>query len=101
MPSSEREVFEALRCALGQDFVVFHSVSWRGRGKKPDGEADFLIAHPDLGLLVLEMAGDADDETFEALLYVGTSGATTHLALVASQPIIERLKHAAVGPLVS
>ena len=55
VPSSERQVFDALRCGLDDDYVVFHSVAWHGRGRKPDGEADFLIAHPDLGLLVLEV----------------------------------------------
>ena len=57
VPSSERQVFDALRCGLDDDYVVFHSVAWHGRGRKPDGEADFLIAHPDLGLLVLEVKG--------------------------------------------
>lgn len=57
MPSSERQVFDALRRSLDDEYVVFHSVPWHGRGKKPDGEADFLIAHPDLGLLVLEVKG--------------------------------------------
>ena len=56
-PSSERRVHEALRTGLDGSFVVFHSVSWHGRNRKPDGEVDFLVAHADLGLLVLEVKG--------------------------------------------
>lgn len=56
-PTSERRVHEALRTGLDESFVVFHSVSWHGRGRKPDGEVDFLVAHADLGLLVIEVKG--------------------------------------------
>jgi hypothetical protein len=59
-PDSEVEVFRALT-GLDDRFTVFHSVSWhRGEGK-PDGEADFLIAHPELGFLVLEVKGGGID----------------------------------------
>ena len=56
-PASERRVHEALRLGLDDTFVVFHSVSWHGRNRKPDGEVDFLVAHADLGLLVIEVKG--------------------------------------------
>ncbi len=56
-PTSERRVYEQLARTLDDRFVVFHSLAWHGRGKKPDGEADFVIAHPDLGMLVLEVKG--------------------------------------------
>ena len=56
-PTSERRVHEHLARTLDDRFVVFHSLAWHGRGKKPDGEVDFLIAHPDLGMLVLEVKG--------------------------------------------
>ncbi len=55
-PDSERRVLDALKTTLDDDFVVFHSVAWHGRRGKPDGEVDFLIAHPN-GLLVLEVKG--------------------------------------------
>ena len=57
MPDSERAVFERLNATLGDSYLVFHSVAWHGRGRKPDGEVDFLVAHPDLGLLVIEVKG--------------------------------------------
>jgi len=56
-PESERRVYQYLARTLDDRFVVFHSLAWHGRGRKPDGEVDFLIAHPDLGMLVLEVKG--------------------------------------------
>ncbi len=56
-PTSERRVHEALRTGLDDSFVVFYSVSWHGRNRKPDGEVDFLVAHADLGMLVIEVKG--------------------------------------------
>src|SRR5437870_12353028 len=55
-PDSERRVFAALESSLSRDFVVFHSLAWHGRRGKPDGEIDFLIAHPE-GLIALEVKG--------------------------------------------
>ena len=57
MPNSERVVHARLRETLDDSFVVFHSVAWHGRGAKPDGEIDFVVAHPTLGLLLLEVKG--------------------------------------------
>ena len=59
---SEREVYAALRDQLDRSFLVFHSYPWlrlwRGdREALSEGEADFVVAHPDRGLLVLEVKG--------------------------------------------
>lgn len=56
--SSEVRTYEALD-TLDDDFHVFHGVTWQSRshGRARDGEADFLVAHPTLGLLVLEVKG--------------------------------------------
>lgn len=56
--NAERKVFEAL-LGLPSSFVVFYSVGWQSRkdGYARDGEADFVIAHPDYGVLVLEVKG--------------------------------------------
>ena len=56
-PTSERRVYDYLERTLDERFVVFHSLAWHGRANKADGEVDFLIAHPDLGMLVLEVKG--------------------------------------------
>ncbi|MFO7692116.1 MAG: NERD domain-containing protein [Vicinamibacterales bacterium] len=57
---AERRVYEALAGLLGPDYCVFYSVAWLTRATGPaarDGEADFVIAHSDLGVLVLEVKG--------------------------------------------
>ena len=56
--SAEVRTYEALD-TLDDDFHVFYGVTWQSRngGRARDGEADFLVAHPDLGLLVLEVKG--------------------------------------------
>lgn len=55
-PDSEVRVFESLQ-SLDDSFAVFHSIGWHRDSGKPDGEADFLVAHPELGLLVIEVKG--------------------------------------------
>jgi hypothetical protein len=51
--------YEACKQQLSNDFHVFHSVSWISRhsGDAKDGEADFLICHPDRGFVVVEIKG--------------------------------------------
>lgn len=56
---AERKTFDSLS-ALGSSFSVFYSVAWQVRDPKSgarDGEADFIIAHPELGLMILEVKG--------------------------------------------
>lgn len=60
-PDSEREVFRSLASTLSDEFAVFHGVAWHRHDHQPDGEADFLVAHPELGLLVLEVKGGGID----------------------------------------
>ncbi len=57
---AERMLYEAFRDTLGDDYTVFHSVAWQSvdrRGRARDGETDFVIAHPQRGILVLEVKG--------------------------------------------
>lgn len=54
--AAEMDLYERLN-NLGGDFVAFHSVAWIGQGRRSVGEIDFLIAHPDYGVLVLEVKG--------------------------------------------
>ena len=45
---------------LDDAYVVFHHVGWVAHDKRKhphDGEADFVIAHPDRGVLVIEVKG--------------------------------------------
>ncbi|MDY7080257.1 MAG: ATP-binding domain-containing protein [Chloroflexota bacterium] len=57
---AERQLYEAFRDGLDNDYIVFHSVAWLsldGEGRPCDGETDFVIAHPQRGILVLEAKG--------------------------------------------
>ena len=58
--TSERPVFEALRDQLDSKYTIVHSYpwirSWRD-GALSEGEADFVITHPNKGLLILEVKG--------------------------------------------
>jgi hypothetical protein len=59
---AERLLYEAFRDKLDNSYTVFHSVAWQsldGEGRPRDGEADFVIAHPKRGILVLEAKGGA------------------------------------------
>ncbi len=55
---AERHVYQSLR-TLPDAYTVFYGVAWLGRTKAgtQDGEADFVIVHPDQGVLVLEVKG--------------------------------------------
>ena len=59
--TSEEPVYVALRDQLDDDFTVLHSYPWlrpwRGEGALTEGEADFVVVHPQHGLLVLEVKG--------------------------------------------
>lgn len=58
--SSERPVFEALRDQLDSKYTIVHSYPWLRpwrHGALSEGEADFVIVHPDRGILILEVKG--------------------------------------------
>ncbi len=57
---AEQKLYRMFQEQLPDDFVVFHSVAWQVRDIRTgaeDGEADFLIAHADFGILVIEVKG--------------------------------------------
>jgi hypothetical protein len=57
---AERLLYRAFQEKLPDNFTVFHQVRWQVRnlhsGAK-DGEADFVIACPNLGILIVEVKG--------------------------------------------
>lgn len=59
---SEKIVANSLK-RLSDEWVVLHHVSWQSerRGKQGDGEADFVVIHPQLGMLVIEVKGGGID----------------------------------------
>jgi len=57
---AERRLYEALAHQLDDEWAVLHHVKWIGNdefGRPRDGEADFVVAHPYKGVLVLEVKG--------------------------------------------
>ena len=58
--SSESKVFDALKRSLDDSWTVYYSRPWYGlsiTGGEIEGEADFILAHPDRGILFLEVKG--------------------------------------------
>ena len=57
---AEGKVFDALEERLDDAWDVFHSMAWVVRDKKAgsdDGEIDFVLVHPEEGVLCLEVKG--------------------------------------------
>lgn len=60
--AAEIRVFDALAAQLGPNWTVFYSRPWLGEtasGAEIDGESDFVVAHPDHGVLFIEVKGGA------------------------------------------
>jgi hypothetical protein len=57
---AERTLFFAFQKDLPEEYVIFHSIAWQvydiSNGVR-DGEADFIVAHPELGVIILEVKG--------------------------------------------
>lgn len=61
-PMSERIVLDAIKKNLSDEWHVFHSFDYVTRDlnrKRWDGEIDFLLYHPQKGMLVIEVKGGA------------------------------------------
>jgi len=59
---AERFLYRSFKDQLSDDYRVFHSVRWNMREPsrqhpQANGEADFLIAHREFGILILEVKG--------------------------------------------
>lgn len=57
---AELKLFAAFETQLAADYTVFHSVAWQLRdkgGELQDGETDFIVVHPDYGVLIVEVKG--------------------------------------------
>ncbi|MCO5298052.1 MAG: NERD domain-containing protein [Fimbriimonadaceae bacterium] len=58
---AEAAVFDALRDSLEDRYTVFHSLAWKDATRRgdpaQDREADFVVCHPDLGVMVVEVKG--------------------------------------------
>ncbi|MDQ3672728.1 MAG: ATP-dependent helicase [Actinomycetota bacterium] len=57
---AETLAFRQLRDEVSNEFTALHHVPWKSPDKKRrtvEGEADFVLVHPELGALVLEVKG--------------------------------------------
>ncbi|MEN8123178.1 MAG: NERD domain-containing protein/DEAD/DEAH box helicase [Bacteroidota bacterium] len=59
-PNAEKLIYDALQ-QLSDDYYVFHSYRWQGSFKEryKNGENDFMVYHPKLGILIIEVKGGA------------------------------------------
>ena len=56
--NAEKKLFQIFETELSDDYVVFHSAWWQHIGYViEDREADFIIVHPEKGILILEAKG--------------------------------------------
>jgi hypothetical protein len=87
---AEWRLFERLRDGTPDELVVFHSVAWLvpgDDGKPRQGEADFVLAHPERGALVLEVKGGS-------VRYDGASGKWFSTGKSGDNPIKDPAKQA-------
>ena len=61
-PESEKVVWNALRVGLPEPWAVIHSLNYVAQSgqKRREGEVDFLLIHPKVGIIALEVKGDAE-----------------------------------------
>lgn len=54
---AEHELYEALRHGLSDDYFVYYGLGLLDRDRAREGEVDFLVLHPERGMLVIECKG--------------------------------------------
>lgn len=75
---AELELYEKFE-KLSDKFIVLHAVKWFARERGTVGEVDFVIAHPDLGVLIMEVKG-GDVEVKQGIWYsTGYTGRTSEI----------------------
>ena len=78
---AEAEVYRLCRDRLPDRVVVLHRVEWilrQANVEAGDGEADFLVCDPDVGLLVLEVKGGGITHDAADRWYSTDRGGQTH-----------------------
>ena len=54
---AESVLFDAIKQSLPEDFFVYHGLNYISQTDAHEGEADFLVLHRELGMLVIECKG--------------------------------------------
>jgi hypothetical protein len=72
---AERLLFREFQRQLPDDFIVMHSVGWLSRNRKRnfDGEVDFVVVHPNYGVLLLEVKGGTLQGAWSSDIWISTS----------------------------
>ncbi len=100
---AELEVLDALRATLPKGFHIFYNCDWHYQSEtsnRQDGEADFIIAHENLGIAVLEVKGgvisrDSKDRQWHSRDRAGNTHAIKnpiHQARDSKHVILQKLK---------
>ncbi len=95
---AERLVHDRPRAALPPEYRIYPNVEWVGASRKGgpayDGEADLVIAHPDRGILVLEVKSGEPRKDAAGQWWIGGNP-------LSRSPFVqaEDSKHALVGKL--
>ena len=80
--AAERRLYESFQRGLDDHYTVLHGTRWLlkpGSGPAREGEADFILAHPDREVLVLEVKGGAIAYDASAGVWTSTDkGGTMH-----------------------
>lgn len=85
---AEVRVYNRLAEVLNDTFHVFYSSPWLGTdrlGNEKDGECDFLVAHPDHGILAIEVKGGRRFPSIQRTL----SGAALTTAILSTRSRIQ------------
>jgi Nuclease-related domain/UvrD-like helicase C-terminal domain/AAA domain len=72
---AEAQVFNAFR-QLDDEWQCFYSVPWQSRrkGRQGDGEADFVLVHPNQGLFIVEVKGGSTIELKDGEWFTWSQG---------------------------
>lgn len=74
----EQSVYRALaEGAQTDDWIVLHSLNIAKHVRNPQGEADFVVIAPKVGVLVIEVKSHQQIDVREGVWYLGSQGATT------------------------
>src|ERR1700693_3991049 len=88
---SELKTWHALT-ALDDQWSIHHFVKWQSlrRGRQGDGEADFVLIHPQRGIVVLEVKGGSIDVADGSWFSVSRYGSRNEIKNPFDQAIISK-----------
>lgn len=100
--AAEKKLYEVFRDQLDESYVVFHGVRWQSidhQGQPRDGEADFVLAHPERGVLVLEVKGGGIRRDPRTKIWISLDGGGQEHILKDPVEQATRSRHALIDAL--